>query len=135
MEVMNYEGVLTIMACGECHIPFAMPQAKYDKCLRDGDVFYCPNGHSRVFRDTEVKRLRKELERARESKEYFIKRNDELYAEKKTVERKYAAQKGQVTRIKNRVAKGVCPCCNRTFADLARHMESQHPDFTQNPAE
>jgi hypothetical protein len=34
-----------------------------------------------------------------------------------------------MTRIKKRVAAGVCPCCNRSFKDLARHMAGQHPDY------
>lgn len=33
------------------------------------------------------------------------------------------------TRIKNRVKNGVCPCCNRTFENLARHMQAKHSDF------
>lgn len=24
---------------------------------------------------------------------------------------------------------GVCPCCNRTFSDLQRHMASKHKGF------
>lgn len=35
------------------------------------------------------------------------------------------------TRTKNRIAKGVCPCCSRTFLDLQRHMQTKHPDFTK----
>jgi Fe-S oxidoreductase len=49
------------------------------------------------------------------------------------------AQKAAKTRIKNdrdriktRVANGVCPHCNRTFQNLARHMASQHPDCQHN---
>ncbi|HYC31767.1 MAG TPA: hypothetical protein VEB59_05720, partial [Gemmatimonadales bacterium] len=37
--------------------------------------------------------------------------------------------KGVVTKIKRRVAGGVCPCCNRTFSDLARHMSGKHPGW------
>lgn len=25
---------------------------------------------------------------------------------------------------------GVCPCCNRSFTNVRRHMTSQHPDYT-----
>lgn len=31
-----------------------------------------------------------------------------------------------------RIRNGVCPCCNRSFKDVHRHMKSQHPEF--NPA-
>ena len=37
--------------------------------------------------------------------------------------------RGVATRMKNRIKVGVCPCCNRTFQDLAKHMASQHKDF------
>ena len=36
-----------------------------------------------------------------------------------------------LTRVKNRVSRGVCPNCNRTFKDLARHMASKHPVGTE----
>jgi hypothetical protein len=29
------------------------------------------------------------------------------------------------------VANGVCPCCNRTFQNLARHMAGKHPDYEE----
>jgi hypothetical protein len=32
-------------------------------------------------------------------------------------------------RLKQRVAAGVCPCCNRTFTNLAEHMAGQHAEF------
>lgn len=45
------------------------------------------------------------------------------------LQERVAAYKGQVTKVKRRVSKGVCPCCNRTFENLARNMESQHPAY------
>lgn len=26
-----------------------------------------------------------------------------------------------------------CPCCTRTFANMARHMKTQHPDYNVVP--
>lgn len=49
--------------------------------------------------------------------------------ETRTLERRLAAQRGVTTRLKNRVANGVCPCCNRTFANLQRHMSTKHKGF------
>ena len=46
-----------------------------------------------------------------------------------------SAQKGVTTRLKNRVQKGVCPCCNRYFAQLQRHMTTQHPNFAATAEE
>ncbi len=39
------------------------------------------------------------------------------------------AERAAKTRIKNRIANGVCPCCRRSFKNLHRHMQSQHPDY------
>jgi hypothetical protein len=34
-----------------------------------------------------------------------------------------------VTKLKKRTSAGTCPCCTRTFANMAEHMKKQHPDF------
>ena len=47
--------------------------------------------------------------------------------------RRRAAAKGQLTKVKKRVGNGVCPCCTRSFTDLARHMESKHPAYVERP--
>lgn len=36
--------------------------------------------------------------------------------------------KAQTTRVKN----GVCPCCNRSFQNLKRHMNTKHPNWSEN---
>lgn len=46
-----------------------------------------------------------------------------------TAERSLSATKGVVTKIKNKISKGICPCCNRSFTNLRRHMNSKHPDY------
>ena len=44
-------------------------------------------------------------------------------------EHRRRGEKAAKTRIKNRIANGVCPCCNRSFKDLHRHMQNKHPDY------
>jgi hypothetical protein len=56
---------------------------------------------------------------------------DQMRADRNQAKRSLAAQKGVTTRIKRRVANGVCPCCKRTFQDLARHMAGQHPRYAE----
>ena len=46
-------------------------------------------------------------------------------------ERSRSAIKGQLTRAKRRISKGVCPCCNRTFQNLANHISEKHPDYSE----
>ncbi len=41
------------------------------------------------------------------------------------------ALRGVVTRTKKRIANGTCPCCTRTFTNLARHIAAKHPDYVE----
>lgn len=45
------------------------------------------------------------------------------------LEHKIRAEKGAKTKLKKRIAKGACPCCNRHFVNLQRHIEGQHPEY------
>ncbi len=104
-----------IYTCGECDSPIALSD-RHEKNLRDtGETFFCPRGHRRVFRDTETDRLRKKLdEQTRQATRYLQEKMDAEKARDKA-ERKL-----------KRVGRGVCPDCNRTFSNLARHMCSKH---------
>lgn len=110
------------LTCGNCGMVFWVDQHWLKEKRDTGGSFHCPNGHPRVFRKSEADRLR-ELLKAKE---------EELARERTRVElrdRTNAALRGQVTKIKNRVQNGVCPCCNRTFGNLGRHMAAKHPDW------
>jgi hypothetical protein len=32
-------------------------------------------------------------------------------------------------KARKRAAAALCPCCNRSFVQLRRHLASQHPDY------
>lgn len=111
------------VTCGKCGIVFGMEENYYQKRLEDHAVWYCPSGHTRCFGgETEAERER----RRREHAEARHAREQELRIR---TERRLIAQRAATTRLKRRVAAGVCPCCNRTFQSLARHMQQRHPDF------
>jgi hypothetical protein len=108
----------------------AVPKELYDYVLRghnDGLTtisIYCPLGHAWGFSGkTQVEVERQEVERL---KAVSQRRKDELDFER----RSHAATKGHATRLKNRIAKGVCPCCNRSFPQMREHMRTEHPEFT-----
>ena len=112
---------LTEMECGKCGVAFAIPESMRSEKERDGGNWFCPNGHSRVYRETVTEKLAKE--RARSAR---------LVAERDQLDASLRATRGVVTRKTNelkRVKAGVCPCCNRSFQNLHRHMETKHPDF------
>ena len=108
--------------CANCGVTFVVTAA-YDQRRRDkGDRFYCPNGHYLSYHETKEDRLQRQLDSANKHAEHMrVQRNKEAASKR--------AIRGHMTRLKNRVAAGVCPCCNRTFSNLARHMKGQHPDY------
>jgi len=114
---------MTRLSCGNCGIEFDVPTHFY-KELREikGKGWYCPNGHSRVFGESDSDILRRERDLLRQR----LAEKDDTIAR---VEREKAAVQGQVTKLKKRAQRGVCPCCNRTFLNVARHMQSKHPKF------
>lgn len=124
MSTITYRGTLVVTSCW-CGIHLAVPEDLYIEAnRREQQSIYCPLGHTFVFGDTiekENRRLKQELEVELRNKKFW---KDEAHKE----ERKAAAARGQVTKIKNRVKNGVCPFCNRHFENLERHMHSKHAD-------
>jgi hypothetical protein len=104
--------------CYKCGITFAMPEQFQKNCQRDGETFYCPNGHGQVYGDT----TRKQLE---DAKKRLSQKEFELMTERNL----HLATQKKLNNLKKRVSKGVCPCCHRQFVNMTRHMENQHPEF------
>lgn len=115
-----------------CGILHAIPES-LDKQARGESrhTVYCPLGHDWVVRETAAQKLQKELQRERQQHDQT---RAALADEKVEVRRQrhlVNAERSAKTRIKNRVANGVCPCCTRSFSNLRRHMESKHPNYTK----
>lgn len=100
-------------------------------------VFFCPHGHEQFFTvgETEADKLRRERDQLKQQAARLIEEASDARREADTERRRSAAARGQVTKLKKRAAAGVCPCCNRTFQDLARHMAGKHPEFMTQPDE
>lgn len=119
------------LSCCECGIIFGVPPLWERSRRSDGRTFYCPNGHGQHFNQGKSKadQLAEELSRERQR---VAERDDEIARQKRLreiSERSIRAYRGQVTRLKARTSAGTCPCCNRTFQALARHMATKHPTF------
>lgn len=123
--------------CITCGVLVVLPQERVAHSRKVGGYFHCTNGHSQGWSkdecdDAKVRRERDRLAQRVAERDDEIKRQRLL---RETTERQLAATRGVVTRIRNRVGKGVCPCCTRSFGNLARHMATQHPTFTAEAAE
>jgi hypothetical protein len=122
------------LTCGTCGIPFGLEAAHHAQMQRTGARFYCPNGHHISYAENEVATLKKQLAQKNSDMAWWQERAEARFRALVSAERRLRATRGVATKIKRRVGKGVCPCCNRTFRDLARHMEGQHPDFAEPSA-
>lgn len=117
------------ISCGECGCQFMMPTRMYVQRRKDGNSWYCPNGHERHYPiKTDLDKQReeeREMERQNEINRLKRERNDwqDLWNKKVIENKKLVAKK---KRDDKRIHAGVCTCCNRTFQNLARHMESKH---------
>jgi hypothetical protein len=98
----------------DCGVTFAFTQGFKDQRQKDGKWFYCPNGHSMIYSNNDVQKMRdlkRALKDAQSDRSFWMEQAEEKG-------RSLSATRGQVTKIKNRVAKGICPCCNRQFMNL-----------------
>lgn len=127
-----------MIACAQCKETIHLSDAQDLMLRRNQATFFCLWGHNNYFPQgqSEAEKLRLERDRL---KQQIAQKNDEI-AEAWTAaaanaeaigraERRVSAAKGQITRLKNRASAGVCPCCNRTFVQLARHMAAKHKGF------
>lgn len=119
--------------CPACGVRFGVPFGYTERRQADKVNFYCPNGHSMSYRESEADRLRRERDKLVQDAAYQADRLRDEKNLREQAERRVAAAKGQITKLKNRASKGVCPCRNRHFTDLERHMHSKHPSFVAEP--
>lgn len=131
---LRVEQDLVIEHCCACSIVFAMPaefQARAKaKPGANGMRFYCPAGHPQYYTgESEADRLRRENNRLKQNQAY-LEDQRRLAAEDAEHQRRRAnGYKGHAARVSKRAKAGICPCCNRSFENLRRHMEGQHPEF------
>lgn len=145
-DKFNADSTLTVVNCATCHITYAIPESLEQSAIaHPGDTdrgwkLCCPLGHTWWYvGKTEADKVRDQLKRERAEAEWQRGRAGRMAAERDQALASAKAQKAAKTRIKNsrererqRVAAGVCPECNRTFQNLARHMQGQHPDHAHH---
>lgn len=109
---------LVTETCYSCGVLFAMVEDFYDHRQSDRKNFYCPNGHAQHYvGKTDAQKLQEA-----EAREVALK--DQLGAAIRDAEQ----ARVQLLRDRQRYANGVCPCCNRYFPNVHRHMTTQHPE-------
>lgn len=130
---MNVFGTLTMteLTCYSCVVRFAIDEELYKRRAEDGRSFWCPNGHQQHFTESEITKLKKTNANLSKRLDWAETSEQRAREQAATAKREKAAIKGQLTKTRKRIANGVCPCCNRSFANVQRHMGTQHPDFVE----
>ena len=120
-EVVSFNYQLKVVVC-TCSITYAIPAEVVARLIRFNShdypqhyaSTYCPNGHNWHYtgESPEAKTARERAEKAERALQWT---QDELNTTKKTLKR-----------TEKRIHAGVCPDCNRTFQNVARHMTTKH---------
>ena len=132
---------LYVTDCPSCGVVFAIPNWFDDAKRENGESLYCPNGHSMSYNSERQKRekaLKRENERLQAQVENRDARLTRVIADRDHLDRSARALRGHLTRIKNRIANGVCPVagCKRSgFDDVRRHIHSKHPGWAHEHPE
>jgi len=120
-RTIPYTGELVVRTCW-CGIHHALP-LDLDRAIGRGTQNgYCPLGHSYV-----KKKLDADVERERNAR--LRAELDQAQAQRDGLRRSLTAQKAATTRLRRRAENGVCPHCNRTFANVVAHIRSKHADI------
>ena len=112
--------------CWVCGVPFRLSAAFVEASKRHHTGFKCPRGCSLGFGESTEDLLKREKEQSALAFQAQINEANHARLVAEKAAKKAIADKRKVER---RVAHGVCPCCNKTFADIANHMITEHNDF------
>lgn len=122
--------------CPACYINYAIPKAMHEKAFREKDrqSVYCPNGHGWHFtgeREVDIERRKRQL-LEQQNAQLAEEARDALRVKNIATEMLKRSQR-ELKQHKTRAAAGLCPCCNRSFVNMQRHMKTKHPDFNVVP--
>ena len=126
----TYTETLTALTCPRhgCGVVYGLTEGYRHAREKDRQGWHCPNGHTQWFPgqtpEQERDAARRDASAARASR-------DAARDQAEAAERSARAYKGHVTRIRNMVARGICPVqgCRRNFENVREHMATVHPDY------
>lgn len=119
MTTLNVDFVVESCCYEDCNLTFAMTREFYNRVRNDHSWWFCPLGHTQHYTGTSNEQKLRDAA-ARETA-----LRDQLEASIRDAE----AQRVELARIRQRIANGVCPCCNRSFGNVRQHMARQHPEY------
>jgi hypothetical protein len=122
-------------SCHKCKCKMWIDDALNEAALnaRGKISFYCSYGHSQIYSEGENEETL--LRRERDILKQQAARLEELATQERaradTATEALAKSKAKTRRMAKRASAGTCPCCARTFSNMAEHMKHQHPEFVK----
>ena len=140
MKTIFHTVKLTVLTCCKCggSVGLHAQWVEMAQTVRQHKhQFWCPycrttQGWGGLSKEDELKR---DLQQLQASNDRLAGKARDALAEAEHFRRSRDGVKGVVAKLKKRVGRGVCPCCNRHFSNLQRHMESKHPDVAKGHVE
>lgn len=131
MSNLKVEVDLASVSCGECGGTYAIAERYRRKAEEEGTSWTCP--YCKVgwgYRNAGTnEKLKKQLVASQAAHDQTAARLKNSRKETEHEAARARGFKGAHAKLKKRVGSGVCPCCKRTFKQLARHMEDNHPEW------
>lgn len=121
--------------CARCGGLFAISAQFRAECARLGgfkQMWACPYCKTTWgFGEGEVDTLKRQIKTHEVNEKWLREQRDRATKEAEHFRKSRDGIKGALTKVKKRVRHGVCPCCQRTFKQLAAHMAAKHPDYAK----
>lgn len=109
--------------CISCGCPFGIPAGLHRELNNNHKLFYCPSGHGQLYPgESDVEKAKRLLLEEQARHQRTLTRENAERAAREIAE-------AELKRHQKRAKNGVCPCCKRTFKQLATHMKTKHPDY------
>ena len=117
-----------VVTC-HCAAPFAIPDDLYRAAVvNKARTIHCPScGQGLCWTGKTAEQ--KKIEALERKLKWEAEESARQKRGKESAEASLRTTKGVVTKLRKRSAAGVCPCCKRTFKQLAAHMAEKHPNF------
>lgn len=131
MNTLQYTGTLVITKCW-CGIALGIPSDLYRWANASSrHVVYCPLGHEFLYTENETDKANARAAEAERRLQLSRASVQAARDQAAAAERSARALRGHITRLRNRIANGVCPVkdCHRPFTNVREHITSQHPDW------
>ena len=122
--------------CGTCGVEYAIRRQFVAKLRETHAHFHCPSAHPTYFpAKTEAELLKEKLAAVEKERDTAIKRKEWAEQAEGIATKERDKARTERDRLRKRAQNGACPCCKRTFSNLARHMAIKHPETPEKKAE